>query len=172
MKKREALIIIILLVILVALVLLAYFKFSSSQACENEACFNSALEGCKKTIYNANTPEALWRYTIKKKTANECLINVEFIEAKQGKVELQALQGKEMLCALPIGIVASPQADLKNCHGRLKEDIQELIIQKTHTYITDNWDKISSALPVEASAANSTTSVSAQDNSTQQNKTK
>ncbi len=145
MKKRVWLGVI--LVIIAAILSIAiYSKYFSFSECKTSECFNNALEKCKSISYADNTPAAIWEYNIKGKAEAECTIEVKIIEAKQGKVEIKTLEGKEMTCSLPLGVVAKPQADLTNCHGRLKEDIQELIIKKTQSYITDNLNKIAGVL--------------------------
>lgn len=134
------------LIILVVILILFYFKYFTIKKCDTIECFNSALEKCKEASYIDNTPVALWKYNIQGKANAECFIAVKIIEAKQGKIEIGILEGKEMVCYLPFGVVAKPQADLTNCHGRLKEDIQELIIKNTQKYITDNLGKIEDVL--------------------------
>ena len=38
----------------------------------------------------------------------------------------------------PKGIPIYPEKDLSKCHGRLKEELQAIIINKLHTYIIEN----------------------------------
>ena len=52
------------------------------------------------------------------------------------------LEGKDMDCFLKLGLVISPEKSLKDCHGLLKEDIQEMIIQRMHSQIVENLGKI------------------------------
>ncbi|MFQ5531454.1 MAG: hypothetical protein ACE5ES_02455, partial [Candidatus Nanoarchaeia archaeon] len=56
------------------------------------------------------------------------------------------LEGLKMTCSLPIGDISSPEDNLKNCQGPLKEELQNLIIQKMHAYILDNLGDIGEEL--------------------------
>jgi len=47
-----------------------------------------------------------------------------------------------MLCEIPLRVVVAPESNLKNCHGLLKEEMQSLIIEKMHAYVTANLEEI------------------------------
>ena len=51
-----------------------------------------------------------------------------------------------MNCYYPPGTAAYPERDLSMCHGRLKEELQGIIITKLHTYIIDNLGKLDDEL--------------------------
>jgi hypothetical protein len=52
------------------------------------------------------------------------------------------LEGNKMECKLPRGVVMIPESDIGNCHGLLKEGLQDLVIQKLHTYLVQNLGRI------------------------------
>ena len=52
----------------------------------------------------------------------------------------------DMDCALIYGRFIYPEKDLNNCHGRLKEEMQAIIIKKLHNYIIDNLGTIGEGL--------------------------
>jgi len=59
---------------------------------------------------------------------------------------MAGMEGKEMVCYLPLGTITSPQGNLANCHGLLKEEMQSLIINRLHNYIVNNLGQISEEL--------------------------
>jgi len=139
--KRGAKIISIILLTALLLFLVFYNK-----QCKDESCFNSYLEKCTKADYTKDTVDSIWQYQILGKQAGKCAVNVKMLVAKEGNVDIKNLEGKEMVCYTELGLIKDPRADLKNCHGILKEEMQELIIQKMHNYIVTNVGKISEEL--------------------------
>ena len=82
-------------------------------------------------------------YKILGKEGNSCNVYVQLLQLKKGAVELTILENKDMICSLPFGVLQEPEKNLKNCHGRLKEEIQNIIIQRMHSQIVENLGKIS-----------------------------
>jgi hypothetical protein len=72
-----------------------------------------------------------------------CEVRVLAKEIKRGLKKTDVLEGKEMTCYLPLGIVTAPEGNPNICVGRLKEEMQWLIIQKLHEYIVQNLGEIS-----------------------------
>jgi hypothetical protein len=68
------------------------------------------------------------------------------LQIKKGKQELASLEGEEMVCALPSGVLISPESNLKDCSGKLKENIQDIVISRMHTQIVENLDQINQTL--------------------------
>ena len=141
-KKR----IIFLVVIIILVALLIYFIAFYTKKCSDASCFSTAQAKCSKASYVSDAEDAAWSYEIEGKDNGECVIGVELVQAKQGNVELEKLEGLEMECSVPLGYSGSPQTDLKKCHGLLKEELQELLIQRMHNYILNNLGKIEDAL--------------------------
>jgi hypothetical protein len=52
------------------------------------------------------------------------------------------LEGQEMTCFLPKGVVMIPESDIGRCHGLLKEGLQDLVIEKLHAYLVQNLGQI------------------------------
>jgi hypothetical protein len=149
MKKRWWILIGIVVLGLIAI----FFTFVYTKNCKDAACFNRAMIGCDKAKYTEETAEASWLYTIKNKEGgllcsisikycDSCKINVKLLQLKQGKVEVQSIEGLDMNCEVPIKYSGSPQADISKCHGLLKEKMQELIIQKMYSEIVANIGKV------------------------------
>jgi len=134
-----------IVLILLLVVLLLFLVFYNKQ-CKDESCFNSYLEKCGKADYAKDTKDSVWKYQVLGKQVGKCAVNVRMLMAKEGNVEIKNLEGKEMVCYTEIGSIKDPKTDLENCHGILKEEMQELIIQKMHNYILENIGKISEEL--------------------------
>lgn len=143
MRKKK---VVLVIIILILIAILAYFIFFYKQTCKDESCFANAMSKCSKASFVSDDEEASWSYNIKNKKAGECIVNVKILQAKQGNVELEKIQGLSMDCGLPLSYTGSPQQDLTRCHGLLKESLQELMIQKMHAYILSNLGKIDEAL--------------------------
>mgnify|MGYP001576755363 CR=1 FL=1 len=138
----------IILIVLVLIILAAAIYFTSffSYTCKDMACFRSHQEKCVHTKFTYDTEETNWLYYIKGKADGKCEINVKVLQIKAGSIKRTVLEGKSMDCFLPLKSLAPPESDLSLCHGLLKEELQNLIIQKLHTYIIDNVGEIGAEL--------------------------
>lgn len=135
-----------IILIVILLIIAIYFTFFYYYSCEDMACFKSHQEKCVKTKFVNNEEDIMWRYIIEGKEGNKCKINVDVLIVKEGSNDKQVLEGKSMDCFLPLGSIESPESDLGICTGGLKEEIQNIIIQKFHAYILDNIGQISQEL--------------------------
>lgn len=145
-KKGGAIKTILIVLVLVVLVGAIYFTFFYAYSCDDKACFMAHQEECSRTKYTNEDDDAVWKYHIKGKEGNNCVVNVKLERVKEGNLDLVKLQGKEMDCSLPLGITSSPEADISRCHGLLKEGMQDLIINNLYAYILDNVGEIDEGL--------------------------
>ncbi|MFA4960093.1 MAG: hypothetical protein WC548_00325 [Candidatus Pacearchaeota archaeon] len=132
------------LILVVVLVLLGFFlwrAYYSEEKCINWECFNANLEKCDRTKFIGGT-EMIFEYTILGNSEKMCRIDVKLLQGELNNQDSIKLEGKSMICELPSGSVAIPEKNIKNCHGILKEGLQELFIIKLHTYIVQNLGKI------------------------------
>jgi hypothetical protein len=123
-----------------------YFLYFFSYNCSDLTCFHSHQEQCAKTTFISDQEDTTWKYFISGEEDEKCKINVEIINIKKGSVGKQKLEGNDMDCFLPLGSLVSPESDISRCHGILKEEMQNLIIQQLHTYIVENVQDIGSEL--------------------------
>jgi hypothetical protein len=109
-------------------------------------CFSDAIVNCKRAsyVYESNTTINL--YNIEGIKNGNCEIDVKLLQLKQGSAELEILNGKEMTCSIPKNSLVMPDADLNNCHGLLKETIQDLVIQRMHRQIVENLGQINQSI--------------------------
>ena len=98
------------------------------------------------SVFRQETTDATWIYNIKGQTLGQCQIDVKLLYIKTGTKDKEILEGKEMSCFLELGSIADPISDLKNCHGLLKEEIQEIIIRNAHAQILSNIGEIGEEL--------------------------
>lgn len=125
---------------LVILFVVVYFTFFYYHSCKDLSCFKCNQIKCSKTKFISDEESTTWKYFIKGKQNNFCVIEVTVLQVKQGTLDRKILEGKSMDCYLEIGSIASPESDLTVCHGRLKEDIQEIMIKNTHSQILSNLE--------------------------------
>lgn len=118
-----------------------WFFFLSYKECDNWDCFNSRLEDCKRTKFIGGT-NLIFEYTIFGKEKENCKVGIELLQGEINNKDSEKLVGQEMDCYLPYGVVMIPESKILNCHGELKEGLQDLIITKLHTYIVQNIGKV------------------------------
>lgn len=140
--------IIAVIVILAAVLYLLYFYKVN---CLSKECFNGKLAECDRASFIDDSKDTAWQYDIDGKDfmcllsqnyCNECKVNVKLLMIKEGTVDSGKLEGLEMVCIMPFELVRNPQEDLSLCHGDLKEQMQDLMINRLHTYILSHVGEI------------------------------
>jgi len=123
---------------IIVFVIAMYITYTPVE-CENFGCFSTRMVECDTATYINEESEASWEYRVMGKTDNsECAVEVTLLQAKEGDLAIKIFEGHRMTCFYPLGKHAYPEKDLLLCHGRLKEDLQSVIINKLHEYILDN----------------------------------
>lgn len=129
-------------IIVVALLAVgAWFYFFREVTCSSWGCFNTELQECDKVTFVGGT-DMIFEYKILGSNEGDCVVNVKLLQGELNDQDSLKLEEKSMECSLPLGVVMFPESNLKNCHGLLKEDLQELFIAKLHTYIVQNLGRI------------------------------
>jgi hypothetical protein len=113
-----------------------------SEKCVDFECFKRNILSCSKASFISEKDEASWGYQIVGKRQGVCKIDVTLLIAKSGPLGIDELEGRSMTCLYPIGVAEFPEKNLDLCHGRLKEELQRIIIEKLHEYVLDNLEKI------------------------------
>ena len=129
---------VIAIAVIITALSLFYFSYITSEKCADFECFQENMKQCTRASYINEKPEASWGYSIIGRSGGECTVNVEMLQAKKGELGIDKLNGYEMLCFHPYGEAVYPEEDLSKCHGRLKEELQTVIINKLHSYILEN----------------------------------
>jgi hypothetical protein len=131
---------------IVFIFLAVFMAFFVSPSCEDFTCFRKAMEKCDKTKYLNDEPEATWRYEILGSVDNKCDVKVTLLQPKAGELGIEKLIGNDMICSYPKGIAVYPEKDLERCHGRLKEELQSMVIRRLHRYLIENLGEVDQSL--------------------------
>lgn len=142
MKKRWIVLSALLLIVLACLIAASYFSYFYITQCDTKACFDSALLDCKRISFVNDGADTVTSYKILGEENGKCAVYVKLLTVKRGTAELGVLQGKDMICSSTLGVIVEPEKNLKDCHGTLKEEIQNIIIQRMHAQIVENIGKI------------------------------
>lgn len=141
--SRLAVNITLIVIVLILLIAVFYYIYFSPKKCTTDTCFATALANCDKSTYIKDDGSEIIKYSINGADSWQCEIQVEVQQIKAGPAELKIIEGKSMVCSIPLGSIADPARDLKNCHGLLKEEIQDIMIQRLHSQIIQNLGQIS-----------------------------
>jgi len=144
MKYLKLVIFIVLALVFVGLAVRT--SFYHAPRCQSFECYDGKMRQCEPAKYLNDAEEATWLYEIKGIEDGACVVDVTLLQSKAGELGMEDLAGYNMQCGFPKGVVDYPEKDLGNCHGRLKEEMQGIIIKRLHTYIVDNIGEIDEAL--------------------------
>ena len=133
----------VLVLVLLGVVVLAvlWFWFFSYGECDSWDCFNENLRKCDRVKFVGGT-DMIFEYTIKGASSGECEVEVELLMGELNNQNSIRLEHQMMTCMLPEKVVMVPESNIGNCHGLLKEGLQDLVIKKLHTYLVQNLGKI------------------------------
>ncbi len=149
-KRLDKKTVLILGVIVILAIIAVFFTFFYSYKCDSLACFKEHQRRCNyissKTTFLNDGDEATWFYHIRGQVKDECKITVQLIQLKKGDASFTQYEGLSMDCYVPIGSEIAPESDITQCHGVLKESLQEEMIKKLHKYIVSNLGEISAEL--------------------------
>ena len=152
---------IVIFSIIVVLAIAVFITFFYQPRCDNIVCWETKLTECSRATYINNPLDVTWEYKINGEKEGRCEVEVTALQIKRGLKKTEVLQGKSMTCFLPLGATTSPEANPNLCTGRLKEEMQNLIIIKLHEYVVQNVGPIEEALrEIEGVTAQVTTNTS------------
>jgi len=141
LQKRVGIALVILIIALI--IFSGYFLFFYARPCADSTCFVNAMTTCKSVSWIREDVQASWLYTIKGTAkTNACKVEVQLLKIKQGTIDTEQLQGKKMTCTLNKGETKFPEKDISKCSGVLKEELQNIIIQRMHSYLLENIGEI------------------------------
>ncbi|MEM4318510.1 MAG: hypothetical protein QW244_03155 [Candidatus Pacearchaeota archaeon] len=140
-KRKHDVLIIALVLIIIIVILSTYFLLSRPVNCQDENCFLTNLKNCQKTKYSSEE----WYFKIRGTQNEKCRVYVENIELKDAEADIvERLKGKSMECWIPLSEAGSylPHENIDVCHGELKEEVLNLMIEKLHLYIVQQIGQI------------------------------
>jgi len=145
-KNLKKLYIALVILIFAVLVYLGYFVFFAAKACKDLECFENAMLDCDKVWMIREDESAAWRYEIQGSFGNSeddvCSVKVDLLKIKKGEIKIEDLQGDSMICKVQKGSGIFPEEDMSRCNGVLKEELQEILIQRMHNYLLENLGEI------------------------------
>jgi hypothetical protein len=142
-KMYKRLLISLVILTIVLIIFLGYYFFFNEKQCSDATCFKNAFAKCGKFSFVKEDSQALWSYKILGSSGgSRCNVEIILIRLKEGTVENQVLEGKDMECSVLPENSASPEGDLSKCTGLLKEEMQDIIIQRMHNYLLKNCGEI------------------------------
>ena len=130
--------------IFIALVVLAFsawYLFFNYEVCQDSSCFDESLRECDRARF-VSGDDMIFEYFVKGKSDGNCEVEVELLQGELSNVDSAKLKGQVMTCMLPFGVVVAPESDIGVCHGLLKEGLQDLVIEKLHTYLVQNLGRL------------------------------
>tara|TARA_Y100000310_G_scaffold268360_1_gene280933 strand:+ start:1397 stop:1918 length:522 start_codon:yes stop_codon:yes gene_type:complete len=133
-----------LTIIIIALIAFSgYFLFFYSRPVNTSEEFLDAMANCRDVSWIREDAQASWLYKIKGGiNGDACEIEVVLLKMKEGTIESEKLQGKTMTCSFQKGESRFPEKDISRCSGVLKEELQDIIIQRMHNYLLQNVGEI------------------------------
>lgn len=138
----------IFLAMIVLVVAVGFFWFYGYDECKDSECFYEGLKSCERVTY-VGGDDMIFEYKVKGASGDLCEVGVKLLQANLPARESEKLEGQEMSCFVEKGLAVAPESDIGNCHGRLKEELQELIIGKLQNYLIENLGQLNfeSGLP-------------------------
>lgn len=141
--------ILIAVTILVIIVFFTYHFGFIKKTCNTADCFEESVRGCSPTKYIKLQNLNYYRYSIKGRRGETCLMEIELRKMAEGTpLEKKTMfEGKSMECRVPLDNLDKVNSDnvegiLNYCTGPLKESMYELIIKKLYTMIISNMGDI------------------------------
>jgi len=135
-------------IIIIGLGFLYYFAiYGSVTECGDLACYQEYLESCKKSFLVNEDENYVYRYEILGANGNSyCNVDVRLMRVKNGGGDAQSLEGLAMICKSNRFEEMLPEKDMLACSGRLREELQEIIIDRLHNQILQNLGQIKAEL--------------------------
>ncbi|PIN91653.1 hypothetical protein COU61_02055 [Candidatus Pacearchaeota archaeon CG10_big_fil_rev_8_21_14_0_10_35_13] len=141
--KRVVILLVLFFIVTAVAVSMIFFRLLYVEACNDDDCFSDSLSACSSASFIKTSDTADWYYRIEGNSGDNCVVYVKLLQLRSGSSELEGLNGKDMVCSLPLGVVESPQRDIDLCTGKLKEGIQSVLIGKMHSYLLENIGQVS-----------------------------
>lgn len=133
----------IIAVICVAAGVIIYFTFFVNNSCEDVACYEKALLNCEKISFIREDNNSVWAYDIRGSGDSEsCNVQVKLLKMTGGDMIYESLQNKNMVCSVYKEGENFPEKDMSRCHGVLREEFQQIIIDRMHNYLLQNLGEI------------------------------
>jgi len=131
----------IALVVLAVIIYMVWFFFFSYASCSTWDCFNNKLEKCDRVKFIGGD-EMIFEYSVRGKSGDSCKVGVELLQGELNNQDSIVMEGKDMVCSLPRGVIMIPESNIGYCHGLLKEGLQDLVIKELHATLVQNLGRL------------------------------
>jgi hypothetical protein len=118
-----------------------WLLFFSFEDCNGLECFNENLKSCDRAKFIGGD-DMIFRYSILGRSGNVCNVHTELLQGELNNQDSLKLEGQSMICSLPFGMIGVPENNIGECHGVLKENLQDIVIKKMYSYIIQNIDRL------------------------------
>ncbi|MBD3252675.1 hypothetical protein GF386_03020 [Candidatus Pacearchaeota archaeon] len=143
LEKKKIIILLVVVLLIIFMSVVIYFSFMATEKCENMDCFYKSLRGCEKATWIKEDKRASWFYRILRESDSfDCEVEVTLVKIKQGKLDLEKLENKKMICYVSKNSAGLPEGDLSKCTGSLREELQAILLERMHDYIVQNIGEI------------------------------
>jgi hypothetical protein len=132
----------LILIVLALVVYIIWFVFFSYAECVSWDCFNSHLEKCDRVKFIGESNKMIFEYVVQGNSEGECIVGIELLQGELNNEESIKMEGQKMTCYLEEGVIMIPESKIQQCHGLLKEGLQDLMIKRLHAYLVQNLGKI------------------------------
>ena len=141
LQTRVGIALVILIIGLIAFS--SYFLFFYAKPVQTSQEFVDAMSYCKDVSWIREDAQASWLYKIKGGAKGDaCEVEIRLLKIKEGTIEAEKLEGTKMICTVQKGETQFPEKDISKCTGKLKEELQDIIIQRMHNYLLQNVGEI------------------------------
>lgn len=124
-----------------------FFYYGTVVECGDFACYQEYLDSCKKSFLVIEDDNYVYRYEILESNGNSyCNVDVRLMRVKSGGGAAESLEGLSMTCKANKFEDIRPEKDMLACSGRLREELQEVIIDRLHNQILQNLGEIKAGL--------------------------
>jgi hypothetical protein len=131
------------LLLVFVLPLSLFATFSYSKECDNANCFREMVFECHRANFVSESFVRLDNQIIGM-TSNGCKIRVTALAN-----DINLTEGAEMTCYSPLGERSLPQTQMDLCTGKLREEIQGLIVSELYLVIGQNVDSLNKLIKSE-----------------------
>lgn len=122
-----------------------FYNFIYYIDCSSSECFDLHYGNCERVRF-VREGNLTFEYFVVGMREEKCAVDVTLLDGELTNQELKRLRKKEMRCFMGVGSLEEPQKDIDVCTGPLKEEMQEIIIEKLHKYIAQNLERINEDL--------------------------
>ena len=139
----------VLVTVILLTVFVAYYFGFVKKSCQDDACFDAALQKCSMAVYPKVHNYNYYVYSIGGKSKGMCQVNIQLAKMAAGSPpdKVALFEGKSMDCLVPMEDISEVKSEkvesmLQYCTGPLKEAMYEQIIEKLYTIVVSNMGEI------------------------------